>query len=73
MMDKSSCELQAEILTLHARVRKLSAIIRLLLVLIRVLGMRLDETRLPEGAVKARLLRAIDRAKDSLSLKGALC
>ena len=34
--------------------------------------MRLDETRLPEGAAKARLLRAIDRSKDSLSLKGAL-
>ena len=72
MMDKSSCELQAEILTLRARVQKLSAIIRLLLVFIRVLGIRLDETRLPEGAAKARLLRAIDRAKDGLSLKGAL-
>ena len=53
--------------------QNLSAIIRLLLVLIQVLGMRLDETRLPEGAAKARLLRAIDRAKDSLSLKDALC
>ncbi len=72
IMDRESCELQAEILTLRARVQKLSAIIRLLLVLIRVLGIRLDQTRLPEGAAKTRLLRAIDRSKDSLSLKGAL-
>ncbi len=63
---------QTEILTLRARIQKLSAIIRLLLVFIQVLGIRLDETRLPEGAAKARLLRAIDRSKDSLSLKGAL-
>lgn len=63
---------QTEILTLRARVQKLSAITRLLLVFIQVLGIRLDETRLPEGAAKARLLRAIDRSKDSLSLKGAL-
>jgi hypothetical protein len=47
-------------------------IIRLLLVLIRVLGVGLDRTRLPEGMAKARLLRAIDRSLDSLSLRGAL-
>ena len=72
MMEMGSSELQTEILTLRARVQKLSAIIRLLLVLIRVLGIGLDQTRLPEGTAKARLLRAIDRSKDSLSLKGAL-
>ena len=71
-MDMGLCELQAEILKQRARVQKLSAIIRLLLVLIRVLGIRLDQTRLPEGEAKVRLLRAIDRSKDSLSLKGAL-
>ena len=72
IMDMASCELRTEILTLRARVQKLSAIIRLLLALIRVLGIRLDETRLPEGTAKARLLRAIVRSKDSLPLKGAL-
>jgi len=72
MMEMGSSELQTEILTLRARVQKLRAIIRLLLVLIRVLGIGLDQTRLPEGTAKARLLRAIDRSKDSLSLKGAL-
>ncbi len=72
IIDMGSCELQAEILTLRARVQKLSAIIRLLRVLIRLLGIRLDQTRLPEGEAKARLLGAIDRSKDTLSLKGAL-
>ena len=71
-MDMESPQLQAEILTLRARLQKLRAIIRLLLVLIRVLDIRLDQTRLPEGAAKARILRAIDRSRDSLSLKGAL-
>ena len=72
ILEMESCQLQAEILTLRARLQKLHAIIRLLLVLIRVLGIRLDQARLPEGAAKARILRAIDRARDSLSLKGAL-
>ena len=72
IMDMESAQLQAEILTLRARLRKLHAIIRLLLVLIRVLDIRLDQIRLPEGAAKARILRAIDRARESLSLKGAL-
>ena len=72
ILEMEATQLQAEILTLRARIQKLSAIIRLLLVLIRVLGIGLDKTRLPEGAAKARLLRAIDRARESLSLKGAL-
>lgn len=72
ILETESYQLQAEVLTLRARIQKLSAIIRLLLVLIRVLGIGLDKTRLPEGAAKARLLRAIDRARESLPLKGAL-
>ena len=72
IMERAAYELQTEILTLRVRIQKLSAIIRLLLTLIRMLGIRWEEARLPEGTAKARLLRAIDRAKDSLSLKGAL-
>jgi transposase InsO family protein len=44
----------------------------LLLVLVRALDIRLDRRRLPEGNAKAGLLRAIDRAQDALSLRGAL-
>ena len=72
ILEMESCQLQAEILMLRARLQKLHAIIRLLPVLIRVPDIRLDQTRLPGGAAKTRTLRAIDRSRDSLSLKGAL-
>ncbi len=64
--------LQAEVLTLRRRIRLLSAIVRLLIALLRVLDVRLDRTRLSDGAAKSRLLRAIDRAQGALSLRGAL-
>ena len=35
-------------------------------------GFRLDEQRLPEGAGKAKVLRAVDRCKGAISLKSTL-
>jgi len=64
--------LQAEVLKLRRRVRMLGAIVRLLVALLRALGWRLEQNRLPEAAAKARLLRAIDRAQSALSLRAAL-
>ena len=57
---------------LKRRVERQTAIIRLLVVLLKLSGFRLDEQRLPDGAAKAKLLRAIDRCKEALSLKSAL-
>ncbi len=64
--------LQAEALTLRRHIRLLGAIVRLLLALLRALDVRLDRARLPDGAAKSRLLRAIDRAQAAFSLRGAL-
>ena len=72
ILDMDHTQLQAEVLTLRRRIRILGAIVRLLIALLRVLDVRLECTRLPEGAAKSRLLRAIDRARGALSLRGAL-
>ncbi len=72
ILDMDHTRLQAEVLTLRRRIRILGAIIRLLLALLRALDVRLECTRLPDGAAKSRLLRAIDRAQGALSLRGAL-
>jgi transposase InsO family protein len=57
---------------LKRRVERQTAIIRLLVVLLKLSGFRLDEQRLPDGAAKAKILRGIDRCKGALSLKSTL-
>ena len=64
--------LQEEVLKLRRRVRVLDAIVRLLVALLRALDVRLEQTRLAEGAAKTRPLRAIDQAQGPLSLRAAL-
>jgi len=44
---------------LKRRTRRQTAIIRLLVVLLKLSGFRLDEQRLPDGAAKAKVLRAV--------------
>jgi hypothetical protein len=72
VLDFDQIRLQTEVLELRRRNQKLVAVIRLLLALVRAVGVQLDRTRLPEGAAKARLLRAVERAQDALSLRGTL-
>jgi transposase InsO family protein len=57
---------------LKRRAQRQTAIIRLLVVLLKLSGFRLDEQRLPDGKAKARVLHAVDRSKDALPLKSAL-
>ncbi len=59
-------------LRLQKRVAVLSAFLRLLFVLLGVSGFSLDNTRLPEGDRKQRLLRAIDRSCSVLPLRSVL-
>ena len=66
VMDMDSVRLQAEVLKLRRRLQMLAAIVRLLVGLLRALDARLDRMRLPEGAAKRRLLRAIDRSLASV-------
>src|SRR5262245_64807032 len=55
-------ELQREVLELRRRVKTLTALLRLVVVLLRTAGFRLTLERLPDGRAKVRILRAIDRA-----------
>ena len=57
---------------LKRRAQRQTAIIRLLVVLLKLSGFRLDEQRLPDGTAEAKVLRAVDRSKDALPLKSAL-
>ena len=50
----------------------LMALVRLLLALVRLHGLGLSSNRVPDGAAKARLLRAIDSARRALPLSVAL-
>jgi hypothetical protein len=57
---------------LKRRTRRQTAVIRLLVVLLKLSGFRLDEQPLPDCAAKAKVLLAVDRSKDALTLKSAL-
>jgi putative transposase len=65
-------ELQAEIVRLRHRVRKLKAVIRILAALLRAFDVDLGKRRLPDGDSKSTLLRAIDRTREVLSLRSTL-
>ncbi len=72
VLDMDTVQLQAEVLKLRRCIRRLAAVARLLLALLRALGWHLDRTPLPQGPARARLLRAIEHAQPALSLKSAL-
>ncbi len=72
VLDMDSVRLQAEVLKLRRRLQMLAAIVRLLVALLRALDARPDRMRLPKGTAKRRLLRAIDRARETLSRRVAL-
>ena len=65
-------ELRREVLRLRRRVQKLTALLRLVLALLRTSGFRLTEQRLPEGHAKMRILRAVNRAREYLPLPAVL-
>ena len=70
--DLTEPELRQEILKLRRRVHKLTALLRLVLALLRTSGFRLTGARLPDGRAKTRILRAVDRAREYLPLPAVL-
>ena len=60
--------LQQEVLTLRTRVARLMALLRLLVVLLRLSGFSLAGTRIPQEAGKHTLMRAIQRSRAVLPL-----
>ena len=57
---------------LKRRTERQTAIIRLLVVLLKLSRFRLDEQRPPDGTAKSKVLRAVDRSKDALALTSTL-
>ena len=70
--DLTEIELRQEVLKLRRRVQKLTALLRLVLALLRTSGFRLTGARLPDGPAKLRILRAVDRAREHLPLRAVL-
>lgn len=71
-LDLDATQLQREVLQLRRRVQKLIALLRVLLVALRMSGYSLSQARLPEGSNKRSLLRAIERSRASLPLRSVL-
>jgi hypothetical protein len=70
--DKAIGELESEVVRLSLQVRRLRCILRLLLVLLKLSGFRLELLRLPEGKNKQRLLWEVDRASQIYPLRKVL-
>ena len=72
MTDLKKSELRQEVLELRRRVRKLTALLRLALALLRSSGFTLTHERLPNGGDKIKILRAVDRAREFVPLRTLL-
>src|SRR5262245_64163591 len=70
--NQRTAELQREVLELRRRVKQLTALLRLVVVLLRTAGFRFTHERLPDGRAKVRILRAIDRACPFVALRELL-
>jgi len=64
--------LQQEILYLRARLRKLKALLRVVLVVLQLSGYSLNHARVPDQKQKRLLLRAIERSRPTLPLRSVL-
>jgi hypothetical protein len=70
--DFTEPELRQEILKLRRRVKRLTALLRLTLALIRSLKFTLTHERVPDGRDKIRIVRAVDRARACVPLRTLL-
>lgn len=68
----SEYELRQEVIDLRERHAKLLAILRLVVILIKVCDVSLRRHRVPGAEKKRLLLRAVDRSREVLSLRSAL-
>ena len=70
--DLRAAELQQEVLELRRRVKKLTALLRLALALLRSSGFTLTHERLPDERIKIRILHAVDRAREFVPFRAFL-
>ena len=72
LAEKRSLALEEEVVLLRQKNAKLLAVLRLLVVLTRALGITLTNRRVPDAAGKERILLAVERSRTSLPLRVAL-
>ena len=72
VLDRDAEGLQREVIFLRRRVTRLLALLHLVVVAIKVAEFSFDRVRILEGARKQRLLRAIERTRTHLPLRGVL-
>jgi hypothetical protein len=69
IVDMDTLRLQQEVLALQSRVDRLVALLRLLVIALKMPRFSLASVRLPEGTTKLTLLRAIERSCSVLPLR----
>ncbi len=72
VLSMSEEALQQEVIALRRHNAKLVAVLRLVVVLLKVSGVTLANRRFADGAKKRRLVRAVERSRNVLSLRSAL-
>ena len=72
VVDMDTLSLHQEVLRLRSRLDRLVALLRLLIVVLKVSRVSLSSIRIPEGTAKLMLLRAIDRSCSVLPLRVVL-
>ncbi len=65
-------DLQVEVVRLRRWIAKLRAVARILMAVIHAFGLDLSRRRVPDGESKSTLLRAVERAQETLNLRRAL-
>jgi hypothetical protein len=71
-LNLDATQLQREVLRLHRRIQKLTALLRVLLAVFKISGYSLNRSRLPDGGGKRSLLRAIEQSRSALPLRCVL-
>jgi hypothetical protein len=71
-LNMDAVQLQQEVLRLRTRTQELIALLRVLLVVLKISRFALDQTRLSDGKDKRSLLRVIDRSRSALPLRSVL-
>jgi putative transposase len=72
VLELDSIQLQHEVTRLRRRNARLGALLRLVIIILKVSGVSFARVRLPEGTMKRQLLRAIDRSRQHLPLRTVL-
>ena len=67
VLSRDTMQLQQEVLRLRTRIQKLIALLRVLLVVLKISKFSFGQTRLPDRRGKRSLLRVIDRSRPSRS------